>query len=1763
MNLKFLLPLGVLLLSSFWSHPSHAQDLNNSAVFRMCASTESNLPEGVLYDSGGPNDPYSFNEDCSFQIHSICNTEIVLNIDAISLENCCDYLRIYDGTDSDSPLIYESASGAGIVIAESGNAFIQFDSDFSVQDDGFEISWQYENGANMDSINAGFTYSGGSLIFNFPIQFTDESEPLPYLWNWDFGDGTSSVIQNPIHSFQTSGAIDVRLISENCASSDTIVQTLQVQEPPVFVIDSQTIYAVLDCDMDTVVKRTIYNQGNGDLVYDFNVLNTPYEGESLIYFNNGNVFLDTTEHSFLFENDLYDDLEFEVTISGDYNTFDEYVQVYVEGEYLGELGGDVFNEFEYSQIFVIEKEWLAEFLTGSHLDIQIVNSSEVDPNQNGEDYHKVDIRSLGLGYVETPTGGIIAAGDSAIVSIPINAAGSFSGIDSLGIEVITNDLSSPIYIPIVVEIVDDPILDLSNDCLVFSEIIAFTSESLDLVLSNTSCSILYIDSINSTNSAFVPSVNSLVLYPGKQETISVSFLPQEEGNYNDELTFVGNFPSSTICLEGDALVPPVISVSDTAINVVLVGCQDSSFVSIDISNLSGSDLIIDYGLKEQLNPPLDSVRIKLNEEVESIRDLIPNLYPFSNGISGSAIYTSEMYSSYGNRMRFNSNSALNYSNNEVSYTNLGIDGAYFTNKYPGLFFFAADFKGFDDFEINGYIEEGSSALYNTYEFELEYIGKTYSCFVKQVYNGENPSVNHLIIIEKTPGVIHDYGTNPYYEQDGLTNIQDVDRLYYFLFSNEMGESYPSTVFEEVFETFVKLIGTNIDLQISPETTVLEAGSSENIDFLLTSENLNSGIYRDILFVSSNDPINPFIEVPIQMEVIGEPELALAVDCLEFPGISQFTYSTLELELTNNGCGDLVITDFNIPSEDFIAPLSGLTIAPNKSEKIYVTFSPDEVSDYSGYLILSGNFPTDSICLTGSSYAAPFILSDPQSIEVSLESCSDSDTVSLAVINTGGSLLELNFTELTNDYGFTSLDSVRTRFKTSFNTFTDQLPNNFEFLDGESGFYIIDGGNDMYNQGNMISFSSSQFLNYSNDQVVDTPIASYFTLKLPGVFMFAADINDTPNEVSDFSISGSLGWSTEGNVYASEAVMEHKGEIYKGFFKQVVQGARPSVNHLIIVKESAAVEHTFSYDFGTDDHTVSGLNDEKRIYYVLFAGEDGYLYSAGQLRKAMKKFLEIVERSEFFSYDTSDEQIQVGDTSYFDIIFNTNNNLNGVYDQYIEIQSNDPLNPSYQIPVSVSVSDEICADFYIHKTAPCNGEVEFVAAITNNPTSYLWDFGDGITSTEENPIHTFTNPGNYAVELTMSNGTSSDVISKIVEIESVSGPIASCLVGSSGFSSSIDIESFSLHTINKVSQGSVNNYSDYTCDYSTELTIGVVYPFEVVADYFNSLDVAIWIDLNNNGEFESSELVYYGEEVDSPVAGELVIPQGSVTNMPLRCRVATGTYWNTILPCNYGVGGEFEDYTVVIVGNSSAPDVSFVPTILDDCQGAVQFIDESVNFPTSWFWDFGDGNNSSSQSPFHIYSQAGIYEVTLTASNEFGSNTTSYTVTVNALNPTIETSGSISVDSEILFDANIVGGIYWLWDFGDGTTSSDPTPMHVYEAEGTYTVSVEVSNGVGCQNYDEKIINVFATDVKEVAEESKVIMFPNPTTGIFYLENRANTALNQIQVFNALGQLIKIKDNSLNKDAVLQLDLSTQPAGTYFVELQFEDKIAEVQMIIKT
>ena len=163
-----------------------------------------------------------------------------------------------------------------------------------------------------------------------------------------------------------------------------------------------------------------------------------------------------------------------------------------------------------------------------------------------------------------------------------------------------------------------------------------------------------------------------------------------------------------------------------------------------------------------------------------------------------------------------------------------------------------------------------------------------------------------------------------------------------------------------------------------------------------------------------------------------------------------------------------------------------------------------------------------------------------------------------------------------------------------------------------------------------------------------------------------------------------------------------------------------------------------------------------------------------------------------------------------------------------------------------------------------------------------------------------------------------------------------------------------------------------------------------------------------------------------------------------------------------------------------PIVNFTYDNSSGCPGTcVLFTNTSVagsGTISSVFWDFGDGNTSTSATPMHCYMSPGIYNVTLTVTNSFGcSNSTviSNAITINKP-PVANFSGTPTFQCQAPATVNFSnfssgsGNLMYKWDFGDpGSGSSNAstasTPAHTYNASGSYTVMLIVTDGNGCKD----------------------------------------------------------------------------------------------------
>ncbi len=296
----------------------------------------------------------------------------------------------------------------------------------------------------------------------------------------------------------------------------------------------------------------------------------------------------------------------------------------------------------------------------------------------------------------------------------------------------------------------------------------------------------------------------------------------------------------------------------------------------------------------------------------------------------------------------------------------------------------------------------------------------------------------------------------------------------------------------------------------------------------------------------------------------------------------------------------------------------------------------------------------------------------------------------------------------------------------------------------------------------------------------------------------------------------------------------------------------------------------------------------------------------------------------------------------------------------------------------------------------------------NVTAWAWDFGDGTTSTQENPTHKYEDRGSYTVTLTITDND-----------------------GGTGVTTR-GITTENLEPRARFRAPSTANVGD-----------GIRFVDESTDPEGGPLSY-LW----NFGDGSTSTAKNPIHEYDTP---EAVIVTLLITDDERATNTATLTIviFPTIRP---------------VADFSHEPEGG---TIHD----TVAFFDESWDEDGSilaWEWDFGDGKTSSRKDPTHRFQDKGTHRVTLSVEDDDGNtDTVTNSVTIENLPPTAEFTASTTTamaDDEIRFtDASSDPEDHQLrytWDFGDGSSSDASNPNHSYDEAGSYTVVLTVEDDEG-------------------------------------------------------------------------------------------------------
>ena len=220
-----------------------------------------------------------------------------------------------------------------------------------------------------------------------------------------------------------------------------------------------------------------------------------------------------------------------------------------------------------------------------------------------------------------------------------------------------------------------------------------------------------------------------------------------------------------------------------------------------------------------------------------------------------------------------------------------------------------------------------------------------------------------------------------------------------------------------------------------------------------------------------------------------------------------------------------------------------------------------------------------------------------------------------------------------------------------------------------------------------------------------------------------------------------------------------------------------------------------------------------------------------------------------------------------------------------------------------------------------------------------------------------------------------------------------------------------------------------------------------------------------------------------------IPEGSISSWlwnfgdgsgvsteqnPTYIYTTLGNFTPTLTVTNlYGCTSSFTLPSI----NVSYPNASFVPSLTYACTGQdILFDNQSSGQNVTYLWDFDNGQTSIQEDPTYAFPNEGTYNVCVTVTDDNGCDST-YCQTITIVNPAASFTSDVqyiacSSDSVQFTDAS-ANAVSWLWTFGDGNSSTVQSPTHTYTATGFYDVQLIVTSASGCQDtlYQEAYIEV--------------------------------------------------------------------------------------------
>ena len=578
------------------------------------------------------------------------------------------------------------------------------------------------------------------------------------------------------------------------------------------------------------------------------------------------------------------------------------------------------------------------------------------------------------------TSGTIPAGASAEIEVLFNATNLNAGFYESTLSISSNDLTNPlIELPVSMGVIGEPSISSDVDSLDFGSVVVGDSIAKTLIVNNIGSDNLDVSNVMTNNLDFEIDTLSFSLLPDQSISLNISYHPQTVEVDDTELWILSNdidTDTLKIPLKAKALAPSEIDLNVTTITTTLYSDETSS-VMLQIFNNGGSDLTgqtfleFSSGNTVQVSAMGRNIahyqldEVQKTQMLQNIRDT-KNLLPRTSITSQNFIFSDDIENG---------------------------DNGWYTAVYSGqdIWHQTALTSNGENYSwwcgVEDLLSYNTGSRVNTAVISpvisLPNTSSNLSLIFDEVYETEAGWDVCMVDVSLDGGVTWSplRGTVSGSSDGWKTTILDISSYtgndiqvrFYFDTGDGISQDFSGWFFDNV--SIIKGDGSIPEwASLSLEEFNVSAGDSLEMDFHFMPQGLSPGVYQANMFVLSNDPLTPSLEVPIELTVLASGGIETNISEIAYSSIPVGLSESHTFSIQNIGNDTLFISNMYTSQSDFEIEESSFFILPDENRSINVVFSPSDVVMRSAQLVIVSNDVSDpeiSIDLAGTGLAPIF------------------------------------------------------------------------------------------------------------------------------------------------------------------------------------------------------------------------------------------------------------------------------------------------------------------------------------------------------------------------------------------------------------------------------------------------------------------------------------------------------------------------------------------------------------------------------------------------------------------------------------------------------------------------------------------------------------------------------------------------------------------------------------------------------------------------